>query len=127
MCDWDELRRSCAKKFRKTLDYLGADMPSMKDSIADYSHMYQGNAPDTSRLAAARIHSRVSHIQERILVFLKNCPAGATDYDIQQAFDDHSSTFRSRRAELVNMGRVRDSGARKTQNGSKRIVWEYVL
>jgi|ERR1700748_329973 len=102
-------------------------MPSMKDLLDDYGprHLYRRNDPDTSRLAAGKIG--ISDIQERVLVFLKNCPSGATDYDIQQHFDDHSSTFRTRRAELVNLGRVRDSGHRKLQNGSKRIIWEYII
>lgn len=82
---------------------------------------------EMSRLAHGRIHSRISYIQEQVLLFLKNSPAGATDYDIQQYFEDDRSTYRTRRAELCAMGRIRNSGRTRLQAGSKRTVWEYVI
>lgn len=82
--------------------------------------------PETSFQAAKRVLPHLTNLQERVLVFIKNCPAGCTDLDISQYFEDDRSTYRTRRAELVAMGRVRDSGRTIKQQGSRRTVWEYV-
>ena len=98
-------------------------MGGMKDTLCG---LYRSGDPDTSKLAAFRASYKITEIQGRVLECIKNSTNGATDYDIQQYFEDDRSTYRTRRAELVAMGRVRDSGARLLQAGSKRIIWEYV-
>lgn len=81
--------------------------------------------PDTSYQAAKRVLPHLSNLQERVLVFIKNCPQGCTDLDISRYFEDDRSTFRTRRAELVAMGRVRNSGRTIKQAGSRRTIWEF--
>ncbi len=83
--------------------------------------------PETSHMAANRVFPHLSNIQERVLVFIKNCPQGVTDLEISLYFeDDGRSTYRTRRAELVAMGRVRDSGRTIKQAGSRRTIWVFV-
>lgn len=82
--------------------------------------------PETSYQAANRVFPHLSNIQERVLVFIKNCPQGVTDLEISLYFEDDRSTYRTRRAELVAMGRVKDSGRTIKQAGSRRTVWVYV-
>lgn len=85
------------------------------------------NDPETSRLAANRVFNSLTEIQEKVLVFIKNCPQGATDLQISNHFEDDGSTYRTRRAELVAQGRIKNSGRRVKQDGATRIVWEYVV
>lgn len=82
--------------------------------------------PETSYQAANRVFPHLSNIQERVLVFIKNCPQGVTDLEISLYFEDDRSTYRTRRAELVAIGRVKDSGRTIKQAGSQRTVWVYV-
>lgn len=84
------------------------------------------DSPETSRQAANRVFPHLSNIQERVLVFIKNCPQGVTDLEISIYFEDDRSTYRTRRAELVAMGRIRNSGRTIKQAGSRRTVWEFV-
>jgi len=42
-------------------------------------------------------------------------------------FRDDRSTYRTRRAELCAMGRIRNSGRTRLQAGSKRTVWNIVI
>ena len=83
--------------------------------------------PETSRLAANRVFNHLTDIQEKVLVFIKAHPHGVTDLDISRHFEDDRSTYRTRRAELVAQGRVKASGRRVKQDGTTRIVWEYVV
>jgi hypothetical protein len=55
--------------------------------------------------------------------FLTLYPAGLTDWEMEEISNDHSSTIRTRRAELVEMGLVRTAGTRKIK-GRNRIVWK---
>jgi hypothetical protein len=83
-------------------------------------------SPDsaTSREAVTRIASTVSPRQELVLDFIRSRGvAGCTDLDLERHFDDHGSTYRTRRAELAALGLVHDSGIRVTQDNSRRIVW----
>ena len=92
-----------------------------------YPHLYRPTNPDTSRQAAARMTAqRTTEIQRAILTFMSVYPGGVTDLDIQRHFNDQGSTYRTRRAELVIQGRVKDSGRRMTQLARKRILWELV-
>lgn len=82
--------------------------------------------PLTSREAANRVFPHLTNLQERVLIFIKNCPQGVTDLEISIYFEDDRSTYRTRRAELVAMGRIRNSGRTIKQAGSRRTVWEFV-
>jgi len=83
--------------------------------------------PETSHEAAESV-SNISETQERILNILKDGPL--TDehlnmiYKTQVGYTSESG-IRSRRAELVERGLVRDSGMRqKLRSGRSAIVWE---
>ncbi len=69
---------------------------------------------------------RITKIQREILNFMAKYPSGVTDLDLQRNFGDSTSTYRTRRAELVVQGRVRDSGRRMVQLARKRILWQLV-
>jgi predicted ArsR family transcriptional regulator len=79
--------------------------------------------PITSHQAAEAIAPKISEIQRRVLRFLTLYPAGLTDWEMEEISNDHSSTIRTRRAELVEMGLVRTAGTRKIK-GRNRIVWK---
>jgi hypothetical protein len=49
---------------------------------------------------------------------------GLTDEEMQAKTGMNPSTQRPRRCELVEMGKVRDSGStRRTKSGRKAVVW----
>lgn len=93
--------------------------------------------PETSRQAAASISKdKMRETQRQILEVLGRF-GPSCDEDIAIHFRQLSeieawplqspSGLRSRRAELVNAGLVRDSGQRtKTSSGRQTIVWELV-
>jgi len=99
----------------------------IKKVMADYPHLYRTTNPDTSRQAAARLTAqRLTQIQREILNYMALYPGGVTDLDIQRNFNDMGSTYRTRRAELVAQGKVKDSGRRMIQMARKRILWQLV-
>ena len=68
---------------------------------------------DTSHLAAEDITPRIRILQAAVLSFAASCrPLGFTDPAMNEHFDTHSSTYRTRRAELVAMDMIEDSGER---------------
>jgi len=77
--------------------------------------------PDTSHNHLSAEH--LTKVQQDILTYLRMHPNGATDLELTSFFDDQTSTYRSRRAELVKCGKVKDSDQRRAQPGRKRIVW----
>jgi hypothetical protein len=82
--------------------------------------------PGTSH-EAARSVTELSEKQELILSALRRNPS--IDEEIQDWFSIvmSPSGARTRRAELVDMNLVRDSGKRrKTRSGRNAIVWEAV-
>jgi hypothetical protein len=82
--------------------------------------------PETSHQAASRITDEcLSEIQLLVLIWFRKF-GPMTDLDLQRHVGTIKSTYRTRRAELVAIGMLRDSGRRATQDGSKRIIWELV-
>lgn len=91
--------------------------------------------PDTSRQAAASISVDSMRETQRVIVDILHRFGPACDEDIAvyarqlaslgEAPKQSPSGLRSRRAELVTAGIVRDSGERaKTSSGRQTIVWE---
>jgi hypothetical protein len=80
--------------------------------------------PDTSHAAAERIQYRMSPLRLKVLGHFRSIyPQSITDLDLQAHFDNHGSTYRTRRAELTEMGLIRDTGLRRWQDGSHRVLW----
>jgi hypothetical protein len=82
--------------------------------------------PETSHQAAEAIVPKISEIQRDILDLLSqesDAERGLTDYEIESRFGNYTSTYRTRRAELTEMGLIRAAGTRKIK-GRNRIVWK---
>lgn len=93
--------------------------------------------PETSRTAAATITVDRLRETQRVILEILDRFGPACDQDIEtyarqlhslgEAPKQSPSGLRSRRAELVDAGLVRDSGERtKTSSGRQTIVWEIV-
>jgi hypothetical protein len=82
--------------------------------------------PETSHAAGASVRN-VTEVQRCILWLLAEW-SRLTDEDIQSRYIGpraSQSGLRTRRAELVKAGKVRDSGQRKRlSSGREAIVWE---
>lgn len=87
--------------------------------------------PGTSHEAALGISPRLRELQEKVLLFAADNPDGFTDIDLNRHFDTHGSTYRTRRAELVEQGLIKDSGERRCYGaggtGRRHIVWQITL
>lgn len=97
---------------------------SMKDLLPDDHGMSRRTDPQSSRDAAKIIVPVLTEIQAIVLREMKAAgAAGLTDYELDAIFDCHKSTYRSRRAELVIKGTIKDSGTTRVNDGTKRTVW----
>lgn len=80
--------------------------------------------PETSKQAAAQVKPRFNEIQQQVIAMLERNPSGLTDLELAEKLGDTKrSTFRTRRAELTEMGMVVWTGRHREQDGSKRRVW----
>jgi len=62
-----------------------------------------------------------------VLMVIQQSTHGRTDEEIQRMLKLNPSTQRPRRIELVQAGKVRDSGrTRKTKSGRAATVWEVI-
>lgn len=113
-------------------------LDDMADSVArrilGYSAKARKAHPATSHAAAASVKN-ISEVQKVILLHLRYFQ-DLTDEELIASYrrsekvneripKASDSGLRSRRAELVRLGKVKDSGQRrKTASGRKSIVWE---
>lgn len=98
--------------------------------MGDEYPFYGGTPPHvrhstTSRAAAEKAEPKTKTQRQRVYGFLQSClSAGATDEQIQDALALNPSTQRPRRVELVQAGKVKDSGRRaKTRSGRAAVLW----
>jgi hypothetical protein len=107
-------------------------MGSIKDLLGDTpfpemkspAQLTRRADPATSFAAASSVVKKLRPIQEKVLAELRAAgAAGLTDLELEERCGSHGSTFRTRRSELVDAGLVRDSGVKRHQAGSNRIVW----
>jgi len=85
---------------------------------------YQAHS-ETSRTAAEGMRSTAVTDRELVLRLLKGKLGGMTDEEIQRKLKLNPSTERPRRIELVQAGKVRDSGRRRnTASGRPAAIWE---
>lgn len=82
----------------------------------------------TSRDAARKIETTAGTLRRRVLDCLLNAGVlGMTDEELQTILAMNPSTQRPRRIELVNAGKVYDSGfTRPTASGRNAVVWRAV-
>ncbi|UFW91008.1 hypothetical protein BjapCC829_21700 [Bradyrhizobium barranii] len=97
----------------------------MKDILPDDAHgLFRGTDPQSSRDAARMIVPRLNAIQSQVMAAVRDAGnVGLTDWELDQKFSCKRSTYRSRRAELVEMGLIKASGSRRENEGTKRAVW----
>lgn len=83
------------------------------------------NAPGTSRTAADRIGIAAKALRAKVLDYIvERGNAGATDDEGEAVLGIKSQTYTPRRGELVKLGLVIDSGARRpTTSGRAAVVW----
>ncbi|MDP9424018.1 MAG: hypothetical protein M3Q19_14515 [Pseudomonadota bacterium] len=81
--------------------------------------------PDTSHAAAADVTPSLRELQAIVLAYaFSRGSQGFTDPAMNEHFDTHTSTYRTRRAELVDYGLVADTGERlKMGKGRTHCVW----
>lgn len=99
---------------------------------------YRRSDPDTSKEAGkAMTGEKLNRLQNEVMAFFKfyrdpHACCGVTDEEMQDWFSAHragargygQSTLRSRRAELVRMGKIVDSGDRRLNRGGRKcVVW----
>jgi len=78
--------------------------------------------PDTSHAAADYAAPKMN--ERRIVVLQHFVRFGSmTDLDLQILCKDQGSTYRTRRSELAQMGLVVDTGVRRLQQDTNRIIW----
>lgn len=82
--------------------------------------------PDTSHMAADEITPALRQLQAMVLAYAaRRGLGGFTDPEMNEDFGTHLSTYRTRRAELVEMGLIEDSGKRLQVGGKgrKHAIW----
>lgn len=86
---------------------------------------------ETSVAAAESIRPTAAKLRERVYDAIKSSEDGMTDEEGIAATGIVASTYRPRRVELVQAGRVIDSGktrkTRKTASGRSATVWVAVV
>jgi len=94
----------------------------------DLFKMFRRNAQDTSVEAAESIAPSVPKIASIVFEYAAmRGSQGFTDEEMNEYFETHKSSYRARRAELVDRGLIEDSGVRvKGPNGRNMIVWRKV-
>jgi hypothetical protein len=95
---------------------------SMKGLLPD--DLFRRTDPQTSRDAAKTVVPYLNAIQATVLREVRDAGGqGMTDYELEQRLGNTSATMRSRRAELVAKGLIRNSGMLRRQAKTNRIVW----
>jgi len=81
--------------------------------------------PETSSEAAASVLPVASRLRLQVLNHVRSCGGhGATDDEGESALGLKPQTYTPRRGELVALGLVIDSGARRrTASGRRAVVW----
>ena len=94
----------------------------------DLFKMFRRNAKDTSIEAAKSIIPTLPNIEAVVFEYaIMRGKTGFTDDEMNEYFKTHKSTYRARRATLVDKGFIEDSEMRvKGPNGRNMTVWRIV-
>jgi hypothetical protein len=90
--------------------------------------LFRKDAKDTSVEAAQSIMLALPNIEAAVYEYAAmQGTKGFTDDEMNDHFQTHKSTYRARRATLVDKGLVEDSGVRvKGPNGRNMTVWRII-
>jgi hypothetical protein len=77
----------------------------------------------TSREAASAVAPKAETYRNRILAAIAAHPAGLTDEDGQDITGINGNTYRPRRGELQERGRIAPCGKRRGRSGLEAVVW----
>jgi hypothetical protein len=106
-------------------------MGGMKDLLGDTpflprrpQQLVRHGDPQTSFEAADKVVPKLRLLQRIVYDTLQRSPLGLTDVELEELCGSHGSTYRTRRAELVELGLVFDTGLTRVINGRKRKVWK---
>jgi hypothetical protein len=92
--------------------------PALKEAII------QEQKPETSFESTCKKVMKLTPIQTKVLDALRIAKehGGLTDYELEEVFGSHISTYRTQRAKLVKLGLVHKNG-RRSIRGTPRTVW----
>ena len=95
------------------------------NALAPIAPPVRHDAPETSRIAAAKVTSHTGTQRARVLAMLRERgTSGATDQEIQEALGLPTNSETPRRGELVKAGLVVASGRRRmTRSNCPATVW----
>jgi hypothetical protein len=90
--------------------------------------LFRKDAKDTSVEAAQSIMLALPNIEAAVYEYAAmRGTRGFTDDEMNDHFETHKSTYRARRATLVDKGFIEDSGLRvRGPNGRNMTVWRIV-
>lgn len=96
--------------------------------MINFFKLFRKDAKDTSVEAAKSIMLALPNIEAAVYEYAAmRGTKGFTDDQMNEHFETHKSTYRARRASLVEKGFVEDSGARvKGPNGRNMTVWRII-
>jgi len=94
----------------------------------DLFKMFRKDAKDTSIEAAKSIMLALPNIEAAVYEYAAmRGSKGFTDDEMNEHFQTHKSTYRTRRSSLVEKGLIEDSGIRvKGPNSRNMTVWRIV-
>ena len=87
--------------------------------------LFRRSDPDTSEEAAEAIWQKLRRLQAEVYVYFVLAKR-ATQLDVENYFNDHGSSYRSRVPELCEKRLLRYSGMKVEQKGRNRRIYELV-
>ncbi len=96
--------------------------------MIDLFKLFRKDAKDTSVEAAKSIMLALPNIEAAVYEYAAmRGTKGFTDYQMNEHFQTHKSTYRARRSSLVEKGLIEDSGVCvKGPNGRNMTIWRIV-
>jgi hypothetical protein len=93
----------------------------------DAFKLHRTDDPATSVEAAYSMFPWLTDLQKMVIDYaIQRGTLGFTDHDLCDYYDNHGSTFRSRRSELAHHGVIVHSGAtQRLESGRNAVVWVY--
>jgi hypothetical protein len=101
-----------------------ANPGTMLASFFDSYKLARTNDPETSKEAAEKIVPKIGKLQIAVLKFAEGRQiAGFIDLELNIFFGSTGSTYRTRRAELTDLGLIVATGMFRVVNGKRHTIW----